>query len=103
MGPKTLVRSGRTGHDDRMTITTVYVPLDGSERAEAALQPATAIADRTGAELVLLSAASPDDHVESVDNYLSARIAFLEHRVRCWCSTATPPTRFAWPPPSRRR
>ena len=39
---------------------TVFVPLDGSERAEAALGAAVPLATRLGAELVLLSARWPD-------------------------------------------
>ncbi len=39
---------------------TVYVPLDGSERAERALAPASAVAARAGAELVLFAAPWPD-------------------------------------------
>ena len=58
--------------------TTVYVPLDGSERAEAALLPASAIAGRAGAELVLLSTRWPDCSAETVNRYLDARAAFLD-------------------------
>lgn len=65
-----------------MRITTVYVPLDGSERAEAALPPAGAIAERSGAELVLLSARWPDASVETVEHYLDARAAFSDFPAR---------------------
>jgi nucleotide-binding universal stress UspA family protein len=58
--------------------TTVYVPLDGSERAEAALVPARAIATRAGAEVVLLSTLWPLRFPETVERYLSARAAFLD-------------------------
>lgn len=67
---------------DRMTITTVFVPLDGSERAEAALRPASAIAERTGAELVLLSTPGPEASAQTVEHYLDARTAFLDHPAR---------------------
>jgi nucleotide-binding universal stress UspA family protein len=63
---------------------TVYVPLDGSERAESALAPAVSLASRAGAELVLFSALWPDASVGTVRNYLSARVAFLEHPARPW-------------------
>ncbi len=66
-----------------MTIT-VYVPLDGSDRAERALAPATAIAARTGAELVLFATPWPDTRPETVSNYLSVQAAFLELPARPW-------------------
>ncbi len=61
---------------------TVYVPLDGSERAEAALPPACALAERTGAELVLVATPWPATSTETVNNYLSARAAFLDQPAR---------------------
>ena len=63
-------------------LQTVYVPLDGSERAESALTPAVALAECAGAELVLLSAAWPDASADTVNNYLSARAAFLGRPAR---------------------
>jgi nucleotide-binding universal stress UspA family protein len=38
-------------------LKTIVVPLDGSQLAERALTYATAVANRTGAELLLLRAA----------------------------------------------
>jgi nucleotide-binding universal stress UspA family protein len=63
-------------------ITTVYVPLDGSERAETALRPAAAIAERTGADLVALSTVWPGARVETVERYLEARTVFFDHPAR---------------------
>lgn len=63
---------------------TVYVPLDGSERAEAALGPAMALASRAGAALVLLSAHWPDAGPDTPRDYLDARAAFLDQSARTW-------------------
>ena len=63
---------------------TVYVPLDGSERAEAALGAAAPFAARIGAELVLLSAHWPNADIETARNYLDVRAAFLEQPARTW-------------------
>lgn len=63
---------------------TVYVPLDGSERAESALPPAVALASRTDAELVLVRACRPDGAADTAESYLSARAAFLDHPARTW-------------------
>ena len=64
--------------------TTLYVPLDGSERAQRALPVAAAIAGRAGAELVLLATPWPDTAVETVNSYLSVQAAFLDPPVRPW-------------------
>ena len=63
-------------------ITTVYVPLDGSDRAEKALAPGATLAARTGAELVLLAALWPGASPETADSYLSVQAAFLQHPAR---------------------
>jgi len=63
-------------------IRTVYVPLDGSELAQAALKPGVALAARAGAELVLLTTRWPGAGVDTPRNYLDARIAFLDHPAR---------------------
>jgi len=64
--------------------TTVYVPLDGSGLAEAALLPGAALAARTGAELVLLAAPwkTEDDHV--VEKYLDFQTAVSSVPARPW-------------------
>jgi nucleotide-binding universal stress UspA family protein len=61
-----------------MDITTVYVPLDGSERAEGALRPAAAIAERCGANVAVLATSWPDASDETVERYLDASAAFLD-------------------------
>jgi nucleotide-binding universal stress UspA family protein len=61
---------------------TVYVPLDGSERAEAALLPATALAARAGADLVLFATPWPNTSTETVSSYLSVRAGFLDRPAR---------------------
>jgi nucleotide-binding universal stress UspA family protein len=75
-----------------MDITTVYVPLDGSERAERALRPAVALAERCNAELVLLAALRPEERASTVEHYLDARAAFCDREARPWlvldCSPA---------------
>ena len=60
----------------------VYVPLDGSERAEAALGAAVPLATRLGAELVLLSARRPDVGIGTTRTYLDARAASLDRPAR---------------------
>jgi len=62
----------------------VYVPLDRSPRAEAALVPAAALAARTGAELVLLAAcrSGSEDHV--VERYLDVHVALSSVPARPW-------------------
>src|SRR5690349_20298982 len=83
-------------------ITTVYVPLDGSERAQTALKPAAALAARARAELVLLATPWPDASPDTVDRYLSAQVAFVQQPARSWlvldrspveaiCTAATEP------------
>ena len=61
---------------------TVYVPLDGSERAESALRPAAAIASRAAADLVLVTARWLD--VDAARNYLDAQVARLVKGARPW-------------------
>ena len=63
---------------------TIYVPLDGSERAETALGAAAPLAARVGAELVLLSARWPNADIETARSYLDVRAAFLEQSARTW-------------------
>ncbi len=60
---------------------TVFVPLDGSERAEAALAPATALAVRTGAELVLITARGPRSADHVAESYLDVLTAFSAETV----------------------
>src|SRR6476661_2224975 len=60
----------------------VFVPLDGSERAEAALGAAVPLATRLGAELVLLSARWPDGGIGTTRTYLDARAASLDGPAR---------------------
>jgi nucleotide-binding universal stress UspA family protein len=62
-----------------MEITSVYVPLDGSPRAETALRPAIALAEHCDAELVLVAAPWPDTRLETIQRYLDAQVAFAEH------------------------
>lgn len=57
-------------------IQHVIVPLDGSEHADAALAPATALARRFDATLVLLQAVHPDD-VDLARTELSERAAAI--------------------------
>jgi nucleotide-binding universal stress UspA family protein len=62
-----------------MDITTVYVPLDGSDRAATAIGPALALADRTEAEVVLLATPWPGERLDTVERHLDAQVAFTEH------------------------
>jgi nucleotide-binding universal stress UspA family protein len=62
-----------------MEISAVYVPLDGSERAETALRPALVLAERCDAELVVLAAPWPDTKRDTIQRYLDAQVAFAEH------------------------
>ena len=64
--------------------TTVYVPLDGSERAETALGPGAALATRTGAELVLLAARWPEHEDHAMERYLDFLTADSPVRTRPW-------------------
>jgi nucleotide-binding universal stress UspA family protein len=64
--------------------TTVYVPLDGSDRAEAALAPGAALAARAGAELVLLAARWPKAEDHTVQSYLDAQAARSPIPARPW-------------------
>ena len=59
-------------------IQTVLVPLDGSERAEAALRPAVQLAERMDADLVLVTTAWEGTRIETVRRYLDVHIALLE-------------------------
>ena len=61
---------------------TVFVPLDGSERAESALGAAVPLATRLGAELVLLSARWPDVEIDTTRNYLDVRASSLDRPAR---------------------
>ena len=61
---------------------TVFVPLDGSERAEAALGAAVPLATRLGAELVLLAARWPNVAIETTRKYLDVRAASLDRPAR---------------------
>ncbi len=63
---------------------TVYVPLDGSERAQTALGPAVAVADRTGAALVLVGAPWGDGSPDAPRRYLDAQVACLARPARTW-------------------
>jgi nucleotide-binding universal stress UspA family protein len=67
-----------------MTIKTVYVPLDGSERAETALVPAAALAARANAALVLMTTRWPHDGPDTPRNYLDVRAGFLDQAARTW-------------------
>jgi nucleotide-binding universal stress UspA family protein len=62
-----------------MEIGTVYVPLDGSERAARALAPASALAERCDAEVVLLATPWPGETCHTVERYLDAQVAFAGH------------------------
>ena len=62
----------------------MYVPLDGSERAQTALPPAVAVADRTGAALVLVAAPWTDGSPEAPCRYLDAQVACLARPARTW-------------------
>ena len=62
-----------------MDITTLYVPLDGSERAATAIRPALALADRCEAEVVLLATPWPGASIDAVERHLDAQTAFTEH------------------------
>ncbi len=62
-----------------MEITAVYVPLDGSERAERALGPATALAERSDAKLILLATLWPNERLDTVEHHLDACAAFADH------------------------
>ena len=61
---------------------TVFVPLDGSERAEAALVAAVPLATRLDAELVLLAARWPHAAIETTRKYLDERAASLDRPAR---------------------
>jgi nucleotide-binding universal stress UspA family protein len=63
-------------------IKSIIVPLDGSELAESALKPGIALASRSGAELVLITTRWADTSGDTPQNYLDARIAFLDHPAR---------------------
>lgn len=88
----------------------ILVPLDGSELAEAALPPAVALAEKTGAELILLQATmateylipEPAGHGMMLSNYQSLEEAqkqaksYLDHwqerlskKVKVWVDVVT--------------
>ncbi len=57
-------------------ITRVVVPLDGSPPAARAIPPARSLAERTGASLLLMTAAR-DPHVQAAREHLEERAAEL--------------------------
>jgi nucleotide-binding universal stress UspA family protein len=65
-------------------IKKVYVPLDGSEIAAAAIQPGALLASRAGAPLVLLAARWPGESESTMRSYLDAHVAFLDGPVDAW-------------------
>ncbi len=69
----------------------VYVPLDGSEVADAALVPGAELARRAGARLVLLAARWPGARESTMRSYLDAHVAFLGAPVESWVVTDTEP------------
>ena len=69
----------------KSTVGTILVPLDGSPRSERALPHALAVAERTGAGIVLVSAKSHGDPEMAGDGlpqggYLAARAVDLGRR-----------------------
>jgi nucleotide-binding universal stress UspA family protein len=62
----------------------VYVPLDGSARADSAIAPGAALARRTGAELVLMSACPPDGGANDVRDHLEGCARQIESPVRTY-------------------
>jgi nucleotide-binding universal stress UspA family protein len=65
-------------------IKKVYVPLDGSQIADAAIQPGVQLARRAGAPLVLMAARWPDARDTMMRSYLDAHVAFLGGPVESW-------------------
>jgi nucleotide-binding universal stress UspA family protein len=63
-------------------VQTVLVPLDGSDRAEAALRPAVELAERMDADLVLMTTRWNATAVKTVERYLDVHIALLERDAR---------------------
>ena len=65
-------------------IKKVYVPLDGSQIADAAIQPGMQLARRASAPLVLMAARWPDARDTTMRSYLDAHVAFLDAPVESW-------------------
>ena len=65
-------------------IKKVYVPLDGSHIADAAIQPGMQLARRASTPLVLMAARWPDARDTTMRNYLDAHVAFLDGPVESW-------------------
>jgi nucleotide-binding universal stress UspA family protein len=65
-------------------IEKVYVPLDGSEVADAAIRPGAQLALRAGTPLVLMAARWPDSREITMRSYLDAHVAFLDGPVESW-------------------
>jgi nucleotide-binding universal stress UspA family protein len=63
-------------------MSSVVVPLDGSELAESALGPGVALAKRLYAELVVVTTEWPGTAPRTQAGYLDARIAWLDHPAR---------------------
>jgi nucleotide-binding universal stress UspA family protein len=68
-------------------IERVYVPLDGSQIADAAIQPGLRIARRAGVPLVLIAARWPDARDATMRSYLDAHVAFLDGSVESWVTS----------------
>ena len=68
----------------RPMIEKVYVPLDGSQIADAAIQPGMQLARRARAPLVLMAARWPDARDTTMRSYLDAHVAFLDGPVESW-------------------
>jgi nucleotide-binding universal stress UspA family protein len=65
-------------------IKKVYVPLDGTQIAETAIQPGVQLARRASAPLVLMAARWPDTLDMTMRSYLDAHVAFLDGSVESW-------------------
>jgi nucleotide-binding universal stress UspA family protein len=65
-------------------IKKVFVPLDGSEVADSAIQPGVQLALRAGAPLVLLAARWPGARESTMRSFLDAHVAFLDDPVEAW-------------------
>ena len=65
-------------------VKTVYVPLDGSDVADAAIRPGVQLALRTGANLVLMAARWPGARESMMRSYLDAHVAFLDGPIDSW-------------------
>jgi nucleotide-binding universal stress UspA family protein len=65
-------------------IKKVYVPLDGSEVADAAVRPGAELALRAGVPVVLVAARWPNARESTMQSYLDAHVAFLDGPVESW-------------------